>query len=123
MAYFADLSEYSYSSDGPQPPAVLLNVGWLAADHPFSTGACPAHFVTRLRELAKAPVAPMRGLHWCEFCPRPVDYERTPRGSGEIRVRGTGQTVYTAPTLIVHYVEAHRYRPPEEFIAAVLNAG
>ena len=41
----------------------------------------------------------------------------------EIRVRGDERTVYAAPTLIVHYVEAHRYRPPEEFIAAVLNAG
>ena len=48
---------------------------------------------------------------------------KSPRGSGEIRVRGTDRTAYTAPILIVHYVEAHGYRPPEEFIAAILNSG
>jgi hypothetical protein len=41
-------------------------------------------------------------------------------GSAEIRVVGVGR-VYAAPDLIGHYVEAHGYCPPEEFIAAVLG--
>jgi hypothetical protein len=122
MAYFADLSNYAYSGDRPKGPAVMLNVGWLAAEQPFPTGACPADFIARLRELAQKPVALMRGFHWCEFCPRPIDWERTPRGSGEIRVSGVRGVTYAAPALVLHYVEAHGYRPPEEFIAAVLNA-
>ncbi|MEW6206883.1 MAG: hypothetical protein AB1631_00845 [Acidobacteriota bacterium] len=41
-------------------------------------------------------------------------------GSGEIRVRGRGRIRYAAPTLIYHYIETHRYLPPQEFIEAVL---
>ncbi len=37
---------------------------------------------------------------------------------------GVGAThagkVYAAPSLVHHYVVAHDYRPPDEFIAAVL---
>jgi hypothetical protein len=36
-----------------------------------------------------------------------------------MRVAGSGK-VYAAPTLVHHYVVAHDYRPPDEFIAAVL---
>jgi hypothetical protein len=122
MAHFADLSKYTYSSDRPRWPVVLLNVGWLGTDHPFPTGVCPAEFLVRLRDAATTPVALMRGFHYCEFCPRPIDDERTPRGNGEIRIRGVGRRAYASPTLIVHYAEAHSYRPPDEFIAAVLNA-
>ncbi len=72
MAYLTDLSEYSYSFIRPEPPAVMLNVGWLAGDQPYSTGECPPGFVARLRELARTPQAVMRGLHFCEFCPGPT---------------------------------------------------
>ena len=38
--------------------------------------------------------------------------------NGEIRI--TAETVtYAAPVLIVHYVEAHGYLPPTEFLNAV----
>lgn len=40
-------------------------------------------------------------------------------GQAEIRVAG-GDLIYAAPTLIYHYVEAHDYRPPVEFIERVL---
>jgi hypothetical protein len=36
-----------------------------------------------------------------------------------MRVAGDGR-VYAAPSLVHHYVIAHGYRPPDEFIAAVL---
>jgi len=39
---------------------------------------------------------------------------------GEIRVDGHGVN-YAAPTLIVHYIENHKYRPPDEFIEAVIR--
>jgi len=122
MAYFADLSEYTYSVIRPERPAVVLNVGWLAADRPYSTGECPPGFVARLRELARASEAVMRGLHFCELCPGPDDQPRKPCGTGEIRVRGAGPVVYAAPVLAVHYVAVHGYRPPDEFIAAVLGS-
>jgi hypothetical protein len=43
-------------------------------------------------------------------------------GNGEIRVPGLSGVVYVAPVLVAHYVEAHNYRPPDEFIQAVLSA-
>ena len=42
-------------------------------------------------------------------------------GSAQIWVPSVeGDVIYAAPTLIYHYVEAHRYCPPREFIDAVL---
>jgi hypothetical protein len=41
-------------------------------------------------------------------------------GSAEIIVPGRDGKVYRAPTLIGHYVGRHRYRPPREFVEAVL---
>jgi hypothetical protein len=44
-------------------------------------------------------------------------------GNGEIRVIATaGATTYVAPVLVLHYVVAHGYLPPQEFIDAVLVA-
>lgn len=43
-------------------------------------------------------------------------------GNGEIRVAGAGGQVYAAPTLIYHYVADHHYKPPAEFVRAVLTA-
>jgi len=41
--------------------------------------------------------------------------------NGEIRVSGEG-IVFAAPVLIVHYIEAHSYLPPAQFLKAVDNA-
>ena len=59
------------------------------------------------------------GYHECEFwdLPRP----ELPIGNGEIHVPGAARTIaYAAPQMLPHYVEAHRYLPPGEFIEAVL---
>jgi hypothetical protein len=42
-------------------------------------------------------------------------------GCAEVWVRGIDGVWYAAPTLILHYVQAHRYKPPEEFIQTVLS--
>ena len=54
------------------------------------------------------------GIHRCDFCNHPSAVS-----SKEIRIRGTMRT-YAAPELIDHYVAAHSYLPPSEFIDAVL---
>jgi nucleoside phosphorylase len=64
----------------------------------------------------------MRGFHFCQYC---VPYsenrldQRVARGNGEIRVRGPAGIVYAAPVLICHYIKAHNYRPPDEFLEAI----
>ena len=73
----------------------------------------------------------MRGRHRCGFYPRSEgDWWSAPIwvrgddgdfvvGGAEIRVRGTTGIVRAAPDMILHYVEAHGYRPPDDFIEAV----
>ena len=129
--HYPDFSPYSYLRTEPVEP--IVNIGWLSRDHGFPMGAVPEEFLTALRRLVKAPVNLARGFHVCEFCPTPPTYLRDghtyhdwPKetvGNGEIRVRGeTGRTL-VAPVLVLHYVEAHNYQPPAEFIRACVDAG
>jgi hypothetical protein len=42
-------------------------------------------------------------------------------GSAEMRVFGEHGAIYAAPTLIYHYVLEHQYKPPDEFVRALLT--
>ena len=42
-------------------------------------------------------------------------------GPGAVSAQGTDMCA--APTLVHHYVAAHRYAPPEPFVRAVLDSG
>lgn len=113
MAFHEDLQPFD-SSGLP-----LLAVGWLEGDRDFATGSVPADVFARLSELAEDPVTPGNlprtpGLHACSLC----QFDG-PAGGGELYVPGDG-LLYVMPLLAVHYVAAHRYRPPDEFLAAVL---
>jgi hypothetical protein len=57
-----------------------------------------------------------RGRYECDFCTG----KEKPGSSAEVRVPGKNGRVYAAPHMIHHYVVAHGYLPPEEFIQAVL---
>lgn len=122
MSYFADLTPYAYFPASPycvQHDA--LNVGWLSKGAPFESGEVQDGFVAALRQLEVVNLC--RGSHRCEFCEHsPGVLEREKAGNGEIRVTGADGTVYAAPVLIAHYVEAHGYRPPQAFIDAVMRA-
>lgn len=124
--FYPDLSPYEYS-DGASD---LLNVGRLGtAGVGYAKGAVPPHIRDRLVRLAREPANVMRGLHHCELCdaesPVIVTVSDEPDavaclGSGEIHV-SSATRVYAAPTLIVHYIDAHEYLPPYEFLEAVMN--
>jgi hypothetical protein len=109
----------------------MLNVGWLAAGQPFSRGTVPMAFAHELRLIASDPVEMTRGCHVCEFCDPPEEiiaadpryrevWEMFRCGNGELHVRDETGTVYCAPALVIHYVSDHQYKPPSEFVAAVL---
>jgi hypothetical protein len=131
MAYFADLTDYSYGSaqfeEGSMPD---LNVGWLEVGHPFPTAEPEREFVKSLIRCCRRPVRLYRGFHDCDLCDvhayemTRVSYEgRCVRvGNGEVRVDGPDGRWYTAPTLVAHYVMTHRYCPPEQFVSGVLRA-
>jgi hypothetical protein len=128
--YFPDLTPYEYGRS--EPRANLLNVGWLSAAHSFPSGAPDDRLIAALQRLVASPVNLYRGLHLCEFCPSPP--LKTPpagirlrkplraTGNGEIRVAATNGITYVAPVLVLHYVVAHGYLPPQEFIDAVIDS-
>lgn len=130
MPYFPDLS--SYPNVDPGLGLRVFSVGWLAKGKPFRRGPVPLAFVHELRLLAQHTENPTRQWHVCEFCERPIDiiasnpayetvWESFRSGHAEIHVCAANKTVYCAPDLILHYIAEHQYRPPDEFIEAVLQ--
>lgn len=143
MAWFADLSPCTYFT-WPPPPA-LSAVGWLSCEHEYPVGPVQPFVVARLQQLLKMPFCPWLylGYHFCEFCPEsrpeaPPDVIRRGRfadwktdlattivrdrcaGTRNLLVPGERE-VYACPELIVHYIGAHGYAPPEEFCHALLH--
>jgi hypothetical protein len=125
--HFDDLSPYCYGL--PRPLENVRNVGWLWKDKDYPTRKV-AGLVEALKRWAVGAAANrMRGYELCRFCP-PVGYQQMSSiwngdtlwlGSSEIWIPdGTGG-IFAAPSLIVHYVEAHDYLPPSEFIDAALK--
>jgi hypothetical protein len=125
MAYFDDLSVYRYIPECFRPET--LNVGWLAIGHDFEKRSATDAFLGGLWRYCAVSVAQTRGIHLCDFCQDSESFvaerggARLLLGSAECRVFSRGR-IYAAPTLIYHYVAEHQYRPPDEFIEAVLEA-
>lgn len=127
MTYYADLTRYEFLGGllGDHVIDNALNVGWLSGQIVYTEGNTSKEFQGRLLKFCNGVVNPTRGWHSCEFCP-PTAYDPVrgnplePFGTAEIRVFYKDNT-YAAPNLIYHYVTEHNYKPPEEFIEAVLQ--
>jgi hypothetical protein len=128
VTYFEDESQYSYIHD--EDEFGVLNIGWLDASQDYNRGSVSSDFIERLEALCALGTCRTRGWHACNLCPPDAPYpamvdsnsgNRYPVGDAEIRVPGRGGITYAAPTMMVHYVKDHGYRPPEEFIDVVLE--
>lgn len=121
MAYFPDLSPCSYFSH----PG-LIAVGWLDDRHPFPRGTLEPAMIERLAELLVEPWEPwlLLGWHDCQLCDDPEALQlelaghRVGMGTRNLLV-SDGQQTFVAPSLILHYVVAHGYVPPQAFLDAV----
>jgi hypothetical protein len=109
----------------------LSFVGWLDVNHPYDRGAVSADVVGRLFELTTTRRKLTRAGHPCTFCIADGrhDFARMTLhgttidvGFGEVTLAGEGETTYLFPDLICHYVLSHGYRPPDEFLDAVMAA-
>jgi hypothetical protein len=118
MSFFPDMGRESMVASGDHVRAI----GWLNPDHPFSKGQVPAGFLARLKEFAAQSGSSARalyfgasgGIHTCEFC-------HTAHGIGNFGVP-SGDLLFVAPEMVVHYIEQHGYSPPAEFVAAVMRS-
>ncbi len=118
MAYFPDLGSESQIASGSHVRAI----GWLSSAHRFPLETTVPGLVARLEtfraqwghsvEALSWPVA--GGPHTCEFCDRHRD-------SANFAVPAA-DFLYVCPGMIVHYVSAHEYAPPQEFIDAIFRS-
>jgi hypothetical protein len=95
----------------------LVAVGWLERGHEYPVGEVAADLFAKVEALFVDPWQPAvaGGSHPCDLC----TYAPEKRGTKNLFVPGAGK-VYVAPELILHYMNAHRYRPPDEFCEAVM---
>jgi hypothetical protein len=131
MTWYADLSPCTYFP--VQTP--LTAIGWLDPAHAYSQGQVDEPTILTLFHLLENPWQPvvLMGRHSCAWCyvsggPSAITY--APRGPSSVMnltvsigctnlfIPGDG-VVYVAPSLILHYIDAHHYLPPAAFLAAV----
>jgi hypothetical protein len=124
MAYLEDLSNYVYADSVFSRPGTKA-IGWLASGHEFASAIPDEDLLDLLFLYCSTSVAITRGIHDCDFCPVGTarQAERNGQslllGAAEIRVFSQDGRIYAAPNLIYHYVFAHHYRPPDEFLEAL----
>lgn len=119
MSYTPDLTQtewwhevsLAYRKSLPETFTAIL-VGWLGDTVP-TTGIVSAEILEKLawayenRDIDQGWL----GEHECEICHAHADH-------GEILIMGA-KKMYVAPKMILHYIKAHGYQPPQEFIDAV----
>ena len=98
--------------------ARIVAVGWLERGCQYSTGQVSAEVFSKLRDFFVDPWQPAvaAGAHQCDLCL----HEPEKAGANNLFVPGD-QRLYVAPELILHYMNAHQYRPGNEFCDAVLR--
>jgi len=128
MTIFEDLKPFSYFGRWQD---VLLGVGWLGVDHPYPRGPVSKEFFGALMRLLVDPWQPLvlAGRATCPFCafsggPGSLTYSgmTVTLGSANLLVPATGMHVFVAPSMIVHYIDAHEYCPPAVYREAVLRS-
>lgn len=113
--------------------AKLLAVGWLKPGHDFRHGEVDDEFIRKLADLFVNPWQPAiaAGRHSCGFCRLtggPASFRlgnqascsEIPMGVSNLWLPADG-VLFVAPSLILHYMDAHGYSPPDEFRAAVMS--
>jgi hypothetical protein len=110
----------------------LIAVGWLEESYPYPQGAIGDELFERLVEVMALSFwsAPgyFMGFHECSLCPHGERVQQTFSfrgrrfGMGSVNLFLPGETaLFVAPSLVIHYVRDHSYRPPEAFCQALRN--
>jgi hypothetical protein len=132
MTHYKDLSPYQYVKDSIPAGVTAVNVGWLEPEEEFTQGNTPEGFTDALATIVRdSRQMKMRGWHSCrlphvgytEPYPTNVDLggQKVSLGGAEVRVIAKSGEWLIAPDLILHYVLNHSYKPPVDFIEAVMS--
>src|SRR4051812_26734298 len=113
-------SGYGFLPEG----LALRAVGWFDG-RKFATGIFPDEFIGILvHALDRVFRDGYRGVHSCGVCGK-THVEMQWKGR-MVPLHATGhyllrhdRYVYVAPAFLLHYISAHNYRPPDEFLEAV----
>lgn len=124
MSFFEDFSPCTYF--GPSAPA-LLAVGWLEEGKPFRKGEIKVEECLALAALLRDPWQPVAfaGRHKCGFCRLSGGPTEMQIGEFSVALGGAnlfipdGRNVIVAPSLVLHYIDAHGYAPDAQFWLAV----
>jgi hypothetical protein len=118
MTWYKDLENCDYF--GTKAANSLLAVGWLERGHDFTSGNIDKEIYDRLCELFQDPFQPVisAGLHICDLC----QFSEKFGGVHNLFVPN-GETIFVCPELILHYIDAHWYKPPASFCEAVMVFG
>jgi hypothetical protein len=134
IEHYVDLSSYcheiSFNIDD------VKNVGWIGRNQEFACGESEQKFIDKLKTIILKSgkgtydvlVDKIRGSYECPIC---GEQELEIRDENTYFILGSAEVwipdskvcgnYFSVPGLIVHYIEDHQYRPPEEFINAVLE--
>ena len=121
---------YPPPDDRPEdwiPGVDVRAVGWLGTTIPYM-GDVPPECLRRLEAAYRYHIHFADGTwgwYECQICIRQMgamgdklDFSRL--GENHFLVRHQ-EVIFMAPRLITHYIRQHSYRPPDEFVDAVLH--
>lgn len=116
MPHYPDQAECD--AFGSSCAAQLRAAGWLAHSAPFSTGETSRAVFDRLVAWSRDPWQPLllAGAHSCDLC------QFDGAIGSKVLFIPDREFAWVCPELITHYINAHRYRPPDAFCQAVLAA-
>jgi hypothetical protein len=114
MTHYADVSSnYDWYVTG-EP---MHCIGWLHPNHEYVKGFVDSDLAEEIvRKLSTSRCfLYQRGMHECEFC-------KNACGSGVLLFPcPESRIVFISPSMLPHYITAHSYSPPANFIQAVLT--
>jgi hypothetical protein len=115
--WYEDLAECDFF--GEEYSNIIAPVGWLERGRDFPTGTVPKDAFLKLFELKKNPwqIVVSAGFHECDLCQFQLEFENNV-GNSNLCIPHNGK-IYFCPELITHYINAHHYLPPREFVEAI----
>ena len=105
---YEHVASLSFRADLPSPLNSIA-IGWLGSSVP-DVGHVPDSLLDALRtaSVAYETDTGALGYHQCQICMGHED-------RGEFVIEADGRT-YVLPRMVIHYIDAHRYKLPQQFL-------